>query len=222
MREETLSGCKIAILAINGFNRRRFFEARGRLVEAGAITTVVSSTRDDLIRSWHPSDNGIYTAVDRHVGDVHPAYDALFLPGTVVDPEAVFVDPRAADFVKSFFDFRRPIASLCRDRWLFVHRDTILGGRLKPEPLLSSEIVVSQSTPTSSAGPSGSYEDLDGFIRKMLAFFQASLARGLRRVTPCADPFRRRPRLLSLEPVGAAVRRGSHRAAAACVAERLR
>ena len=184
MHEETLSGCKVAILATNDFDRRRFFEARERLVEAGAIITVVSSTRDELIRSWHPSNNGLYTAVDRHVGDVHTAYDALFLPGTVADPEAVFVDPRAADFVKSFFDLGRPVASLCRDRWLFVHRGNVLGGRLKPEPLLSPEVVLPQSTPASSADPSGSYEDLDGFILKMLTFFQASLTQSSRSITP--------------------------------------
>ena len=182
---QTLSGRKVAILAINGFDRHRFSKARARLVEAGAITTVVSSARDDLICSWHPSSNGVYTTVDRHVRDVHPAYDALFLPGTVVDPEAVFVDPWTADFVKSFFDLGRPIASLCRDRWLLVHRNNIFGGRLHPEPLFSSEIVLPQSTSASNADPCGSHRDLDGFIREMLTFYQTSLARTSRSIMPC-------------------------------------
>jgi protease I len=170
-----LSGCKVAILATDGFEQRRFLEGRGSLREAGASTIVVSSTRDDLICSWNPSGDGYYTAVERHICDVHPAYDALFLPGTVIDPEAVFVDPRAADFVKSFFDLGRPIASLCSDRWLLVHRGSILRGRLTPEPLFASNIVLSQSTSVAGADP-GPYEDLDGFIRRMLTFFQVSLA----------------------------------------------
>jgi protease I len=173
---ETLSGYNVAILAINGFNRRRFLEARTRLLDAGASTTVVSSTRDDLICSWHPSSLGFYTAVDRHVCDAHPAYDALFLPGTVVDPDAVFVDPLTADFIKSFFDFGLPIASLCRDRWLFVHRQRIFGGRLKSN-LLFPEIIVSQSGSQMDVVPVESYDELDGVLRKMLVFFETSLTR---------------------------------------------
>ncbi len=174
---EALSGYNVAILAINGFNRRRFLEARTRLLDAGATTTVVSSTRDDLICSWHPSSLGFYTAVDRHVSDVHPAYDALYLPGTVVEPDAVFVDPLTSDFVTSFFDFGLPIASLCRDRWLFVHRHRVFGGRLKQNYLFSSEIVVPQSSLPADAAPTESYDQLDGVLRKMLAFFETSLTR---------------------------------------------
>ena len=195
MPKEMLSGCKIAILTIDGFDGSRFFGSRDSLVEAGAITTVVSSSHEDLIRSWHPSNDGVHTPVDRHVGAHHPAYDALFLPGTVVDPEAVFVDPRTADFVKSFFDLGRPIASLCRDRWLFVHRNTILGGRVRREPLISSDFVSFPDAPVPNAEAGGPDEDLDEFIRNMLAFFQASITQTSRSTTPRAVPFRRGPDL---------------------------
>ncbi len=181
-----LSGYKVAILVIDGFECRRFLEGRGSLAEAGAMTVVVSSTRNDLICGWHPSGHGLYTAVEKHICDVHPAYDALFLPGTVANPEAVFVDLWAADFVKSFFDLGRPIASLCHDRWLLVHRGKVLKGRLRPESLFSSQIAAAQSTSASGDEPGAIYDDLDSFLRKMLTFFHANL-------TPYPRPFMRAP-----------------------------
>ena len=87
MNRMELDGCKVAILATDGFEQSELFEPKQALVEAGADVEIVS-IKNGEIKAWKDKDWGEYVAVDREVyGADASEYDALMLPGGVINPD---------------------------------------------------------------------------------------------------------------------------------------
>jgi protease I len=97
-----LNGVRVAILATDGFEQSELLEPRRALDEAGARTEVVSLKSGD-IRGWNHKEWGETVAVDNTV-DVLDAqnYDALLLPGGVMNPDNLRMDAKAVAFVRFF------------------------------------------------------------------------------------------------------------------------
>src|ERR1700686_5277779 len=91
----SLKGKKIAFLATDGFEQAELFEPRKALDEAGA-TTVVVSPKNGEIKAWDTKDWGKSVKVDKLLDDSNPNdYDALVLPGGVINPDRLRMDPKA-------------------------------------------------------------------------------------------------------------------------------
>ncbi len=106
-----LSGKKIAFLATDGFEQAELLEPRKALDEAGA-TTVLISPKSGEIKGWNHTEWGQTVNVDKSLADANPNdYDALVLPGGVINPDHLRMDPAAVNFVKQFVatgrDYRR-------------------------------------------------------------------------------------------------------------------
>src|ERR1700685_449035 len=102
----TLIGKTIAILATDGFEESELTKPKKALEEAGAHTQVVSPTeKDKRIKGWDHKDWGEEVAVDASLKSASAdQYDALLLPGGVMNPDQLRMNPDAVNFVKSFFD----------------------------------------------------------------------------------------------------------------------
>ena len=104
MAQEKLNGLRVAILATNGFEQSELIEPRKALDAAGANTEVVSP-QQGKVRGWNHKEWGQEVAVDQPLESADPKdYDALLLPGGVMNPDNLRMDPKAVAFVKSFFD----------------------------------------------------------------------------------------------------------------------
>jgi len=122
-----LAGRRVAILATEGFERSELLKPRAALDEAGAATAVVSP-KSGSIRSWDSSDWGDAVAVDVALGTAKASdYDALLLPGGVINPDKLRLDPQAISFVRAFVDAGKPIAAICHGPWLLVEADLLRG-----------------------------------------------------------------------------------------------
>src|SRR6185369_15413981 len=98
-----LTGLRVAILVENGFEQVELVEPRKALDAAGAETRIVSP-RSDRVRGWNFTDWGDEIAVDVALDRARPQdFDALHLPGGVINPDALRMQPKAVDFVKAFF-----------------------------------------------------------------------------------------------------------------------
>jgi protease I len=92
-----LSGKKIAILATDGFEQAELKDPRKALDEAGA-TTIVLSPKSGEIKGWKLKDWGDTVKVDKTLDDANPnEYDALVLPGGVINPDHLRMDPKAVN-----------------------------------------------------------------------------------------------------------------------------
>ena len=111
---------RIAILATNGFEQSELMDPRESLKTAGYTVDVVSPEAGS-IRGWKDKDWGDTVAVDVALADADAKdYDALVLPGGVINPDKLRMDPAALDFIRAFADDDKVIAAICHAPWLLV------------------------------------------------------------------------------------------------------
>jgi protease I len=135
-----LDGVKVAILATDGFEQSELLEAKRALDEAGAGTEVVS-LKDGEIKGWNHKEWGESVAVDTTVESVDAKdYDALLLPGGVMNPDNLRMNAKAVAFVKAFFDAKKPVAAICHGPWMVVEAGAAKGHTLTSWPSLKTDI----------------------------------------------------------------------------------
>lgn len=185
MRQGKLSGLRVAILATDGFEQSELTDPRKALDEAGATTEVVSPKGGEL-KGWNHKDWGQKVSVDRILDDADPKdYDALLLPGGVMSPDALRMQPQAVAFVKSFFDTDKPVAAICHGPWTVIESGAARGYRMTSWPSLKTDImnagadwvdqeVVVDANLITSRKP----DDIPAFNREMLTVFGQYQARG--------------------------------------------
>ena len=135
-----LHGLKVAILATDGFEQSELTEPRRALDEAGATTEIVSP-KDGRLRGWNHKEWGREVDVDRELRSANPRdYDALVLPGRVMNPDALRTVPDAVAFVKSFFEAGKPVAAICHGPWTVIESGAAKGHRMTSWPSLKTDI----------------------------------------------------------------------------------
>ncbi|MCC2655670.1 MAG: glutamine amidotransferase [Panacagrimonas sp.] len=173
-----LQGKKVAILVTDGFEQVELTEPRKALHDAGARTEVVAP-RAGKVKAWKTKDWGDQFDVDRDLHTVDAeAYDALLLPGGVMNPDHLRMNTSATRFVKAFFDAKKPVAAICHGPWTLIDAGVVKGRRMTSWPSLQTdlrnagadwvdeEVVVDQGLVTSRKP-----DDLPAFNAKMLEEF---------------------------------------------------
>lgn len=172
----TLSGYKVAVLALDGFEQAELVEPRRALADAGATVHVISA-KPGKIQGFKHVDKGEVVDVDSTFDQASPdEYDAVVLPGGVVNGDAIRLLPQAQAFVKAANDAKKPIAVICHGAWLPVSAGIINGRTLTSWPSLQDDIrnaggtwvnqeVVEDGNLISSRKP----DDLPAFNRTLIA-----------------------------------------------------
>jgi protease I len=140
MAEKTLNGLKVAILVTDGFEQVELLEPRKALDEAGAETRVVSP-KDKEVRGWNFTEWGQTLPVDVKLDQARPdEFDALLLPGGVMNPDSLRLEPKAVAFVKAFFEARKPVASICHGPWSIIEAGHARGRKMTSWPSLKTDL----------------------------------------------------------------------------------
>jgi len=176
--QNTLKGKTVAILATDGFEQSELLEPRQALDDAGAKTQVVSP-RDKKIKGWNHKEWSGEVAVDVPLKSADATkFDALLLPGGVMNPDHLRMDPEAVKFVKSFFDQRKPVAAICHGPWMLVETGAVHGRTVTSWPSLKTDIrnaggtwVDEEVTVGNGVVTSRKPDDIPAFNREMIALF---------------------------------------------------
>src|SRR5438270_1370628 len=140
MTTNRLSGKRVAILATDGVEQVELTEPRKALDEAGARTQVVSP-KDGAIKGWQHDHWGDQIPVDVPLAEARADdFDALLLPGGVMNPDKLRQDERAVRFVQEFFESGKPIAAICHGPWLLVEAVVGRNRNLTAWPSLNTDI----------------------------------------------------------------------------------
>ena len=124
---EQLRGKRVAALVANGFEQVELTEPKKALEDAGATVDIVSPEQG-AVRGWNHKEWGTSMNVDRPLGDARAGdYDALLLPGGVMNPDHLRMNPAAVDFVKQFVKAGKPIAAICHGPWTLVEAAAVPG-----------------------------------------------------------------------------------------------
>jgi protease I len=138
--DQRLNGQRIAILVENGFEQVELTEPRKALDEAGATTQIVSPVQGQ-VKAWNSTDWGISLPVDIPLDQARADdFDALLLPGGVMNPDKLRVNPKAVQFVKAFFEAGKPVAAICHGPWMVVEPGEARGRTLTSWPSLQTDI----------------------------------------------------------------------------------
>jgi protease I len=137
---QSLNGVRVAILATDGFEQSELLEPRKALDAAGASTEVVS-LKSGEIKGWNHKDWGQSVAVDQTLDSIDAKnYDALLLPGGVMNPDKLRMDPKAVAFVKAFVDAKKPVGAICHGPWTIIEAGAAKGRTLTSWPSLKTDI----------------------------------------------------------------------------------
>jgi protease I len=135
-----LNGLKVAILIENGFEQVEMTEPRKALDEAGAQTSIVSP-RSQRVRAWNFTDWGEEFPVEVNLeGAQARDFGALLLPGGVMNPDTLRMQPRAVDFVRAFFESGKPVAVICHGPWTVIEAGAARGRRIASWPSLKTDL----------------------------------------------------------------------------------
>ena len=181
MADENLNGLKVAILVTDGFEQVEMTEPRKALDEAGAETRLVSP-RDGQVKAWKLTEWGDAFPVDAPLSSARPEdFDALLLPGGVINPDKLRTLPEAVAFAKAFFEAGKPVASICHGPWTIIEAGAARGRRLTSWPSLQTdlvnagaewvdqEVVVDQGLVTSRKP-----DDIPAFNREVIKLFASA------------------------------------------------
>jgi protease I len=140
MGAASLKGKKIAILATDGFEEAELEEPKKALDEAGA-TTVVISPKGGEIKGWKMKDWGDSVKVDKTLTEANPNdYDALVLPGGVMNPDHLRMDAAAVNFVKLFVATGKTTAAVCHGPWTLLETGALKGRMVTSWPSLKTDL----------------------------------------------------------------------------------
>ena len=140
MAGKTLSGFRVALLATDGFEQSELIEPRRALDEAGADTEVIS-LKGGKVYGWSKQEWGAEVEVDKTLDDADPKdYDALVLPGGVINADALRMQPKAVAFVKAFVDAGKPMGVICHGSWALIEAGGVRGHKLTSWPSLKTDL----------------------------------------------------------------------------------
>jgi protease I len=173
-----LNGLKVAVLITDGFEEVEMTQPRQALDQAGAQTSIVSP-KTGRVRAWKFSEWGEEYPVDISLDQARPnTFDALLLPGGVMNPDRLRMDEKAVTFVKAFFDAGKPVAVICHGPWTIIETGHARGKHIASWPSLKTDLrnagaqwmdreVVVDGNLVSSRKP----DDIPAFNREMIAIF---------------------------------------------------
>lgn len=131
---------KVAIVVDNYFEQAEFEVPLAALQANGLATDIVAAKQKDLTAMQHTHEGDAFTA-DLLLEEASASdYDALVLPGGVVNADRLRMDKRARQWVCDFLDHGKTIAAICHAPWLLVSADAVEGRRLTSYYTLQDDI----------------------------------------------------------------------------------
>jgi protease I len=173
-----LNDLKIAILTEEGFEQVELTSPREALEKAGVESHVISPQKDE-VKAWNETEWGIRVKVDKQLSEANPEdYDALLLPGGVMNPDKLRVNEEAVNFVRHFLESGKPIAAICHGPQTLIETGLLEGRKMTSYPSIKSDLInagvewVDEEVVTDHGlVTSRSPKDLPAFNKKMLEEF---------------------------------------------------
>lgn len=131
---------RIAILATDGFEQAELEKPRDALRQAGFAPQILAP-KAGTIQGFNHTDPADTFDVDGTIADAKPEdYDAVLLPGGVVNADALRTDKDAQAFVQAATGAGKPLAVICHGAWLLIDAGLVNGKTLTSWPSLQTDL----------------------------------------------------------------------------------
>ena len=140
MAERSLRGKKVAILVTHGFEQVELTDPKRALEQAGAQADIVSPA-EGKVKGWKFGNWGDEFTIDVPLANARPDdYDALLLPGGVINPDKLRITPGAVEFVQAFHQAGKPVAAICHGPWTLINAGAVRGRTMTSWPSLRVDL----------------------------------------------------------------------------------
>ncbi|MGI8955888.1 MAG: type 1 glutamine amidotransferase domain-containing protein [Chthoniobacterales bacterium] len=193
--DKKLDGKKVAILVADGFEQVEMTKPREALHEAGAETKIVSIKSGKVFGMNH-EEKGDKFDVDLTLDKAQANdFDALLMPGGLLNPDAMRQEGSALDFVRGFFEANKPVAVICHGPQVLINAGLVRGRTLTSWPALEVDLrnaganwvdeeVVVDNGLVSSRNP----DDIPAFNRQMIEEFAEGKHEGMNQTEETTPP----------------------------------
>lgn len=138
--EKIQRAAKVAILVTDGFEQVELTQPRAALERSGYETEIVSP-KSRTVKAVIHDKPGRILRVDTPLSRARASdYDALLLPGGVMNPDALRLEPKAVHFVRGFFRARKPVAAICHGPIMLIEAGVVKGRRLTSFPSIRTDL----------------------------------------------------------------------------------
>jgi protease I len=140
MSEHSIAGKNVAFLLTDGVEQVELTSPWQAVKDAGGEPTLVAPGGGRL-QGYNGTDKGDTFNVDLKLAEANASdFDALVLPGGVVNADHLRVDKAAQNFVRSFFEQHKPVASICHGPWLLIDAGVIRGRNVTSYHTLQTDL----------------------------------------------------------------------------------
>jgi protease I len=137
---ENLKNKKVAILTEDGFEQVELTSPKEALERAGASVDIIS-TKAGKVKAWNKTNWGIEVTVDKVLGSANPdEYDALVLPGGVLNPDKLRQNKDAVIFAKVFLESGKTVAAICHGPQTLIETGLLSGKKMTSFPSLQTDL----------------------------------------------------------------------------------
>ena len=171
----TIAGKKVAILTENGFEEVELTSPKKAMEDAGIEVDIVSPQKHK-VKAWAHDHWSVELPVDVNLSDANiDDYDALMIPGGVINPDLMRINEDCVEFVKDFMQSGKPVAAICHGPQLLIETGLLKGRKMTSYPSIKTdlknaganwkdkEVIVDNGLVTSR-----SPKDLEAFNKKLL------------------------------------------------------
>jgi protease I len=132
---------RIAILATNGFEEVELSSPKEYLEQQGWKAEIISP-ENGTIKAWAKTDWGKDYKVDQLLNNVKASdYDALVLPGGVINPDKLRTNEVALHFIKDFFKEGKPVAAICHGPQILISANLVKGRKMTSYPSIKIDLI---------------------------------------------------------------------------------
>lgn len=174
---------RIAIITENGFEEVELTSPKKAMEKAGMKVDIISSKENKKVKAWDHDHWSIEIPVDAWINDANvDDYDALMIPGGVINPDKMRVNKDFVSFAKAFMESGKPVAAICHGPQLLIETGMLDGKNMTSYPSLKTdlknaganwydkEVIVDHGLVTSR-----SPKDLEAFNKKLLEEIKGSV-----------------------------------------------
>jgi protease I len=125
-----LNGKRVAMLVADGFEQEELTGPKEALEKAGAKAMIISPN-DTKVKGWKHTEWGDEFSVDVQLKSARAEeFDALVLPGGVMNPDKLRRNEWALQFVRAFYESGKPIAAICHGPWTLIDAGIVEGKKM--------------------------------------------------------------------------------------------
>lgn len=140
MATPSLNGKRVAMLVMNGFEQIELTSPKEALEKAGARADIIAD-QPGTVTGWHHTDRGDTFPVDNTFDKIQvDEYDAVVLPGGVINADAIRMDDAARTFIQAAVGAGKPIAVICHGPWLLISAGVVAGKQMTSFPSLKDDL----------------------------------------------------------------------------------